>query len=213
MRLAPCAIVVLGSFLSMVARAQTPPPVAPYAPPVSAPAATPTAYPPPLPPPAYARPQVAVEEPPATPKMLGIGYKIGNGLGLVGADIVVAPIEHLAFDVQLNYFSASEASGTAHGYGFAPAAQGRLFGGQRSTPYVGLGLAHISLTLDNVTATGTAVFANLGFEWRWPSGLGILLGGGVSHLGTITATDQVTTISQKGGWLPNLEVGLRYMFL
>jgi len=35
----------------------------------------------------------------------------------------------------------------------------------------------------------------------------------VSHLGTITAADQVTTISQKGGWLPNLEFGLRYMFL
>jgi len=37
------------------------------------------------------------EEPPVPEKMLGVGYKVGNGLGLLGADIVVAPIEHLAF--------------------------------------------------------------------------------------------------------------------
>jgi len=198
MRLVSFAVVGSLSLLSVVGRAQTNAPAEPQAPPG---AGAPAGYPPPA------------AESPAAGKKLGVGYKIGNGLGFLGADIVVAPIEHVAVDLQVNYFSASQPNGTAHGFGFAPAVQGRLNGGQRSTPYLGLGLAHISLTLDNVTASGTAVFANLGYEWRWDSGLGILLGGGIAHLGTITASDQVTTISRKGGWLPNLEFGVRYMFL
>jgi hypothetical protein len=144
---------------------------------------------------------------------LGIGYKVGNGLGFLGADLIIAPVEHLAFDLQVNYFSISEPQGTASGYGFAPAVQGRLYGGQRSTPYAGFGLAHISLSLDTVTASGTALFGNVGYEWRWSTGAGILLGGGLAHLGTISATDGVTTITDKGGWFPNLEAGFRFMFL
>jgi hypothetical protein len=208
MRIASCTVGALGFLLfSVNALAQTAPP-APYAPPPPPPVATPPAAgyppPPPLPP---------VGEPVAE-KKLGVGYKVGNGLGIIGADVIVAPIEHLAFDLQANYFADSQGTqGTASGFGFAPAVQGRLFGGQRSTPYMALGVGHLSLKLNNVTASGSFVFANVGYEWRWDSGLGILLGAGVSHLGTISATDGVTTITDKGGTLFNLEFGIRYMFL
>jgi len=90
--------------------------------------------------------------------------------------------------------------------------QGRLNGGQRSTPYVGVGVAHMSLALNNVTASGNSVFANIGYEWRWDSGLGILLGAGIQDIGTIKATDGVTMVSVKGGAAFNIEAGLRYMF-
>jgi hypothetical protein len=173
--------------------------------------------PPPVYPPGYLPPPVAYAppraEPPVPEKHLGVGFKIGNGLGFTGADIIIAPVNHLAFDLQANVFSVDTGSGTATGHGFAPAVQGRLFADQVSTPYVGVGLVYATVSLDNVTASATGVFANLGYEWRWGSGIGIILGGGVSHVGNIRATDGVTTIDQSGGTHFNLEAGLRFMFL
>jgi len=45
------------------------------------------------------------------------------------------------------------------------------------------------------------------------NGLGILLGGGAAYLRQIEATDGVTTISRNGGLYPNLEAGLRFLFI
>jgi hypothetical protein len=134
-------------------------------------------------------------------------------MGFAGADLILAPVEHLAFDLQANYVSVSTSSGTATGYAFVPMVQGRLLGGQKSTPYMGVGWGHISMSLNGVTASGSAVFANLGYEWRWDQGLGILLGGGVAHLNTLSATDGITSVTKEGGWFPNLEFSIRYMFL
>src|SRR5450432_1613351 len=155
------ALIGAASFSSLsVALAQTPPPA--YSPPGASPP----------PPPSEAPPPPAPE--PVAEKKLGVGYKIGNGIGFVGGDIIVAPIEHLAFDLQLNYLAFSEPNGTAKGLGFAPSVQGRLNGGQLSTPYLGLGWVHASLSLQNVSASASGFFANVGYEWRWDSGLGIL---------------------------------------
>jgi hypothetical protein len=119
----------------------------------------------------------------------------------------------LAFDLQVNYLSFDTPSGrTATGVGYAPAVQGRLNGGQQSTPYVALGWLHGSLSLENVTSSASGVFANAGYEWRWESGLGILLGGGIAHIGAIRATDGISSVSTRGGWFPLIETGLRYMF-
>jgi hypothetical protein len=63
-----------------------------------------------------------------------------------------------------------------------------------------------------VTASASGGFANLGYEWRWQSGLGILLGGGVGYLGNVHATNGVETVDAPGGTHVNLETGLRYMF-
>src|SRR5438477_7517055 len=62
-------------------------------------------------------------------KHLGVGYKIGNGLGFVGGDILVSPIDHLTFDLQANWFSATSSGTSANGYGLAPAVQFHFFKG------------------------------------------------------------------------------------
>src|SRR4051794_3413570 len=52
--------------------------------------------------PYYAAPPAA-SPPPAeevVSRHVGVGYKIGNGLGFVGADLLIEPIEHLTFDLQ-----------------------------------------------------------------------------------------------------------------
>jgi hypothetical protein len=187
-----------GTLASATAVAQTAPP--------------PSSPPPPLPPVASAAPS-AVPSPPPPEKRLGVGFKIGNGLGFVGGDLIVAPIDHLAFDLQASWLSDKLDTGTATGYGFAPGVQGRLFAGQVSTPYVALGLLYAHLALNGVTASATGFFMNIGYEWRWDFGLGILLGAGVGHLGTVHATDGVTSLDSPGGTHFNLEAGVRYSFL
>lgn len=69
------------------------------------------------------------------------------------------------------------------------------------------------LNLREVSASGTGFFANAGYEFRWQSGFGILLGAGVAHLATMSATNGIDTISASGGTYFNLEVGARFMFL
>lgn len=56
------------------------------------------------PPPAPAEP----EEP--SSKRLGLGYKIGNGLGFVGADVIVNVVDHLSLDLQVNHESTDVAT-------------------------------------------------------------------------------------------------------
>ena len=157
----------------------------------------------------------AAEEAEATArKHVGVGFKIGNGMGFVGGDVIISPIDHLTLDLQASYLSTGvSGGGTATGYGLAPTIQGHLFGGQRSSPYIGAGLLYATLSMDNVTASGSGVVGNAGYEWRWSSGLGILLGGGVAYLGNIHATDGVTTIDAPAFTHFNIEAGLRFMFL
>jgi len=161
--------------------------------------------------PARAQNQPAPDE--VASKRLGVGYKIGNGLGVVGGDLIIAPVDHLTLDLQANWFHISSNGTSASGFGIAPSLQLHLFKGQVSSPYLGLGYVYASLTLDGVTASASGGFANVGYEWRWQSGFGILLGGGVAHLGTVRATNGVETVESPGGTFFNLEVGFRYMFL
>ena len=160
-------------------------------------------------------PALAEEEPEPTPrKHVGIGFKIGNGMGFVGGDLIISPIDHVTLDLQASYLSTGvNGGGTATGYGLAPTLQGHLFSGQRSSPYIGVGMLYATLTLDNVTASASGVVGNVGYEWRWPSGLGILLGGGIAYLGGIHATDGVTTVDAPAFTHVNIEAGLRFMFL
>ena len=144
-----------------------------------------------------------------TDRHLGVGYKIGNGLGFVGADIVVSPIPHLALDLQANHYASGEASG----FGYAPGLQLFLWDKGRSTPYFSAGYIHLKLGLRNVTASGSGYFANFGYEWKWPFGLGILVGGGLGYLNDVSATDGITTVTAPGGAHFNIEAGLRYMFI
>ena len=150
------------------------------------------------------------------PHPVGIGYKIGNGLGLVGADLLLRLVPHVVFDLQANYVSLSEqvyggASQSVTGYGLAPTVQFQLkpIG---HTPYLGIGMVYVHESLNDVTASATGLLVNAGFEWRFASGVGVLVGGGIADVGKISATDGRTTIEQSGGVLFNLEIGVRYYF-
>jgi hypothetical protein len=144
-------------------------------------------------------------------RFAGFGYKIGNGIGFLGADVIVRPVPHLSIDMQANYFQMTGNNGTARGYGLAPTAQLEL----RSvghTPYLGIGYVYAYMALENVSASVKGAVFNLGYQWRFGNGLGVIVGGGVGYLGNARATDGVTTINQEGGWNPNLEAGVRYFF-
>lgn len=150
------------------------------------------------------------------PHFVGVGFKIGNGIGIAGADLILRLFPHVVFDLQANYVSLSESttggpSQTVTGYGFAPMVQFQLktIG---HTPYLGVGLVYVHESLDNVTASGTGLLINAGYEWRFASGVGVLVGAGIDDLGTLSATDGTNTIHQDGGILFNLEAGVRYYF-
>jgi|SRR5450631_703383 len=150
------------------------------------------------------------------PHPVGVGYKIGNGIGFVGADLVLRLVPHVVFDLQANYVSLTEpvyggASQTVTGYGLAPMVQFQLkpIG---HTPYLGVGMVYVHESLNGVTASATGLLVNAGYEWRFASGVGVLLGGGIAYVGKISATDGTTTIEQSGGLIPNLEIGVRYYF-
>ena len=144
------------------------------------------------------------------PHPVGVGYKIGNGIGFVGADLLLRLIPHVVFDLQANYVSVSEtdfagATQSVTGYGLAPTVQFQLkpIG---HTPYLGIGMVYVHESLGDVTASATGLLVNAGYEWRFASGVGI------ADVGEISATDGTTTIKQSGGVHFNLEVGVRYYF-
>jgi hypothetical protein len=151
----------------------------------------------------------AAEE--TSPHWLGAGYKIGNGVGFMGADIV-ARLPHLSVDLQGNYLSEGTTGGqTATGWAVAPTLDAQLHS-VGHTPYIGVGLVYLHLSLQDVTATVTGFLFNAGYEWRFDSGIGILVGGGVSYVPNVRATNGTTTISENIGFGPNIEAGLRYFF-
>jgi hypothetical protein len=156
----------------------------------------------------------AVEQTPS--KTFGIGYKLGNGIGLLGGDVVINPFPHIAIDLYAAFvpvtISNGSTSDSANEYAMAPAIQYELYAGLRSTPYVSIGLQYARLTLDNVTASAWGEFANIGYEWNWKSGFGLQLGGGVQYLKEARASSGTTMVKIGGALNPNLEFGVRYMF-
>lgn len=149
----------------------------------------------------------------------GIGYKIGNGIGVLGADAIVRAIPYVSIDLQANYLSISQsdegtgATVTASGYGFAPTVQGQLKP-VGHTPYLGLGFAYAHLSLGGTSGSVSALIVNAGYEWRFASGVGILVGGGIQDIGSVhlVSADGSSSISEAGGAHFNLEAGLRYYF-
>lgn len=191
------------------------PPVAPNAGP--APVPTPANLPPASPgyypsAPAARPPAVEVRgEQPAPVRTLGVGYKIGNGVGFVGGDIVINPIDHLSIDLQANYASIGTSRGTATGFALVPGLQGHLRGGQRSGPYLGAALIYLKMGVDGDSVSATGMAFNVGWEWKWNSGLGIILGCGVGHIMNVSASNGVEYNGKTTMF--NLEAGIRYMFL
>lgn len=153
-------------------------------------------------------PAVAV---PAATKRLGVGYKAGNGLGYLGADLNVTALSHVDVDLQVGWFNEKYG---ASGFGMAPTIRLTWNGAGRSTPFLALGVTYFRLTFDGgARGSGDGGLANLGYEWKWPSGLGIVLGGGILYLRDVRASDRRTMILGAEGLHANLEFGVRYRFL
>ena len=187
---------------------------APAAAPASAPPADTTAGPPPAAPSPPVATSAGAPTDEVVRKRVGVGYKIGNGMGFVGGDIVVNVVDHLALDVQANWMSEDVGNQqTATGWGFGAEAQLFLKAGQVSSPYLGLGLLRASMSVGDATASATGYFANVGYEFRWSWGLGILLGLGGGYIGSVHAQSATQSIDVPAGGSFNLEAGLRYMFL
>jgi hypothetical protein len=148
----------------------------------------------------------------AVPYRLGLGYKIGNGLGFVGLDFVAGISPRISVGLQGNYLSFTNSfDERATGYGVVPFAQFRLWPAG-STPYLVAGPLYATLSSDDVTASGFGGIANLGWEWMWRSGLSLNIGAGVGYLGSIEATNGFSSIERSGGAHFNLESALRYYF-
>ncbi|MDX2019491.1 MAG: hypothetical protein SF187_04570 [Deltaproteobacteria bacterium] len=146
------------------------------------------------------------------PHTLGVGYKIGNGLGFLGADAVLGVGEHLSLGLQANYFSDTSELGDKYtGYGVLPFVQYR-FRAPGSSPYLSAGPLYAHVRLNDVTAAAYGAVLNAGWEWIWSSGIAINVGAGASYLGKITATDGFTTVERGGGVAFNIEAALRYYF-
>ena len=147
-------------------------------------------------------------------KRLGVGYKAGNGIGFLGGDVIINVVPHVTIDLHGSYLSTSTSFGeSASVYSFAPALQAYLFAGQRSTPYAAIGMQYAHFTVGDATASGVGGFVNIGYEFKWQSGLGIQLGGGVQYFQETEATSGSTTLMKGGKAAPNIEIGLRYLFL
>jgi hypothetical protein len=146
-------------------------------------------------------------------KVLGVGYKVGNKLGFVGGDLVVTPIDHLTLDLQVSWYSASSPTGaSATGFGLVPALQYHFKSGWGSSAYIGVGYLYTRISLGDMTKSGRGGALNAGYEWRWPNGLGVLVGGGLAYIGAFELTDGLNTIKSNEGVQPNLEAAVRYMF-
>lgn len=154
-------------------------------------------------------------------RKFGVGYKVGNGIGFEGGDLIYRAFPHVGFDLQVGYYGSKDSlpdgsAVTFAGVGFAPAvhAQLRAIG---HTPYVSAGLAYMRLEANHegqlATGSGTELFTNIGYEWRFASGLGILVGGGVGDIISLHVQEgaEGTTDSTNHVYF-NIEGGVRYFF-
>jgi hypothetical protein len=141
-------------------------------------------------------------------RTIGVGYKLGNGIGFAGGDLVVRAFSHVAFDLQASYPAGYSFAGIA----IAPAVQFQLKS-IGHTPYLDLGLVYLRFSTDQLHGYATGFVANAGYEWRFASGVGVLVGGGVQDHGPIHVTSGVASAeSNWSGPSLNIEAGLRYFF-
>src|SRR5438045_4002919 len=62
--------------------------------------------------PPSATPPVAPQAEAARPeRVLGVGYKLGNGIGFFGADVIISPMPHVSLDLYGTYVLYPASSG------------------------------------------------------------------------------------------------------
>jgi hypothetical protein len=150
-------------------------------------------------------------------RVVGVGYKIGNGIGFTGGDLVLRALPHVTADLQANYISdkTTAADGTGipvTGYGLAPTVQLQLKP-VGHTPYIGAGLVYLHLATADATGSAFGLLLNAGYEWRFASHVGVMVGGGIVDLRSIHASSGSSSLDGSGNAVRfNLESGVRYFF-
>jgi hypothetical protein len=150
-----------------------------------------------------------IVEAPQRDRIVGMGLHAGNFIGPLAFDVIIRPLPHIAVDLQTGYWSSEIG---AHGLAFAPQLQWELRRGWRSTPYAGLAFRYEEDWLDGVRATSKGGFLVGGWQFRWHSGFGALLGGGVLYKTSVALNTPRAVYGSSGGWFGTYEVGGRYFF-
>jgi hypothetical protein len=153
-------------------------------------------------------------------RTIAVGYKIGNGVGFEGADLVIRARPHVSFDFQANYLSTSDTKNgdtlSLSGMAFAPAVHAELKP-VGHTPYVSVGALYLRFSahddFSGGTGWATGFFANAGYEWRFASHIGVMVGAGISDLLTVHGETNVASFTyQPDKLFFNIESGVRYFF-
>ena len=146
----------------------------------------------------------------ATPRepTVGVGYHPGNFIGPLAFDVIIRPLPHVAVDFQTGYWSVEN---DVHGLGVAPQLQWEFLRGWQ-TPYVGLGFRYAEVWSDVVRAASKGGFGIGGWQFRWQSGFGVLLGVGVLYMTSVHLNAPHASYYSSGGLSGTYEVGVRYFF-
>ena len=152
--------------------------------------------------------QSANLEVPRREPIVGLGFHPGNFIGPLAFDVIVCPWSHLAFDLQVAYGSLEI---TGHGLGIGPQLQWRFLRGWQ-TPYMGALFRYEEEWSDGVRAHSKGGALIGGWQCRWQSGIGLLLGVGVLYKTSITLNSPSASYYSSGGTYGTYEVGVRYFF-
>ncbi len=141
--------------------------------------------------------------PPAAPAFfLGAIAGNGNDYGVEGG-VRVAP--HVALGLQGGRFADARGSG----FGIGPLL--RLSLGPQDGPYVALGASWFTIAADATNrASGTAVLAGVGYEWRPLPQFSLLAGLGAAFVPGVSVDRGGVVTPAAGGLKPNYELGLRW---
>ena len=153
--------------------------------------------------------QSTIAEAPQRDRIVGVGFHAGNFIGPLAFDFIIRPLPHIAVDLQAGYWSSAS---DARGLAVAPQLQWEFRRGWRSTPYAGLAFRYEEDWLEGVRATSKGGFLVGGWQFRWRSGFGVLLGGGVLYMTSVTLNTPRASYWSSGGWFGTYEVGARYFF-
>jgi hypothetical protein len=141
---------------------------------------------------------------------------IGNGLGFLGAGVVVAPWRQLTFELQVSHLEGQTSPPTDQnpiGWGVAPLVRAYWWPDGTIVPYAAAGGAVTRLTYRSLAWTTTGLFATAGVEWRTDDqSWRFLAGAGFRYSPAVSVSDGSGWIHEDRYLGINLELGMRYMF-
>jgi hypothetical protein len=140
--------------------------------------------------------------------IVGVGFHPGNFVGPLAFDVILRPLRHIAVDLQVGAWSLDSG---VHTVGVAPQLQWEFLRWWQ-TPYAGLAFRYEEVWSNGVMASSKGGFLIGGWQWRWQSGFGALVGGGVLYMTPVTLNAPRVGYWSSGGLYGTYEVGVRYFF-